>query len=276
MFARGTSFAAPMVSGAAALLLARDGMLTSGRVLDLLTGTARVFPPGSQCIVPSLCGAGMLDAGAAVGSTIPGGPAPAEAYQVVEYYRADLDHYFITADPGGDRRVDTSLSRHLQAHRPVFLRVPRRRRSRRPAAQPVCRFYATPRVQIDSHYYSANVDECLAVLLNWPGIWTLETASGVLHPGAGRQRPLPDNTLPVYRFFDNRRDANHRYTVDLSVRRAMQNRAWVAEGAARRRVLFADLGQLSGRAQGRLDANCELDGASPSSSTSAAPAPPTP
>jgi len=35
----------------------------------------------------------------------------------------------------------------------------------------------------------------------------------------------------VYRFFDNRRDANHRYTVDLSVRRAMQNRQWVSEGA---------------------------------------------
>jgi hypothetical protein len=34
----------------------------------------------------------------------------------------------------------------------------------------------------------------------------------------------------VYRFFDNRRDANHRYTVDLSVHRAMQNRSWVAEG----------------------------------------------
>ena len=46
--------------------------------------------------------------------------------------------------------------------------------------------------------------------------------------GKGR---CPDNTLPVYRFFDNRRDANHRYTVDLSVHRAMQNRSWVAEGA---------------------------------------------
>ena len=41
----------------------------------------------------------------------------------------------------------------------------------------------------------------------------------------------PSNTLPVYRFFDNRRDANHRYSVDLSVRRAMNNRAWVPEGS---------------------------------------------
>ena len=43
----------------------------------------------------------------------------------------------------------------------------------------------------------------------------------------------PAKTLPVYRFFDNRRDANHRYTVDLSMRRAMINRAWAPEGSGR-------------------------------------------
>ena len=38
------------------------------------------------------------------------------------------------------------------------------------------------------------------------------------------------NTLPVYKFFDNRADANQRHTIDLSVRRAMINRAWVPQG----------------------------------------------
>ena len=37
-------------------------------------------------------------------------------------------------------------------------------------------------------------------------------------------------TIPVYRFFNNRQDANHRHTPDLSVRRAMINRGWVPEG----------------------------------------------
>jgi hypothetical protein len=45
-----------------------------------------------------VCGAGMLDAGAAVGSTIPGTGGPPGSVKVVEYYRSDLDHYFITAD----------------------------------------------------------------------------------------------------------------------------------------------------------------------------------
>ena len=45
-------------------------------------------------------------------------------------------------------------------------------------------------------------------------------------------------TLPVYRFFDNRNDANHRYTVDLTVRRAMINRKWVPEGSGPNAVAF--------------------------------------
>ncbi|MBA3505804.1 MAG: hypothetical protein H0T80_08510, partial [Betaproteobacteria bacterium] len=40
------------------------------------------------------------------------------------------------------------------------------------------------------------------------------------------------------RFFNNRRDANHRYSNDLSVRRAMINRAWVPEGNGANGVVF--------------------------------------
>jgi len=45
-------------------------------------------------------------------------------------------------------------------------------------------------------------------------------------------------TLPVYRFFDNRNDANHRYTINLSVRRAMLNRGWAPEGLGPNAVAF--------------------------------------
>jgi serine protease len=230
-FASGTSFAAPMVSGAAALLLARDGMLTSGRVLDLVTGTARIFPAGSPCIVPRICGAGMLDAGAAVGSAIPGSGAPPGAVKVVEYYRGDLDHYFISADPSEIAAIDANLS-GIFKRTGLYFYAYLDQQSAPADARAVCRFYAPITVLIDSHYYSANTDECLAVLLKWPGIWNLETGAAFyiqVPDGKGR---CPESTLPVYRFFDNRRDANHRYTVDLSVQRAMHNRQWVAEGAA--------------------------------------------
>jgi hypothetical protein len=230
-FARGTSFAAPMVAGTAALLVARDGLLTNGRVLDIVTGSARDYPSSSPCIILNLCGAGMLDAGAAVGSVVPGGASPPPgAVKVVEYYRADLDHYFITADPNEIAAIDSQLSQIFK-RTGLYFYAYLTREAAPLSAKPVCRFYAPLAVLIDSHYYSANPEECLAVLLNWPGIWTLETGAAFYVDVPDSKGRCPENTLPVYRFFDNRRDANHRYTVDLSVHRAMQNRQWVSEGA---------------------------------------------
>lgn len=61
----GTSMAAAHVAGVASLVLSVNPVLTPAQVLVKLQGTARRFPSGSTCTV-ALCGAGMLDAGAAV------------------------------------------------------------------------------------------------------------------------------------------------------------------------------------------------------------------
>lgn len=237
MAARGTSFSAPLVAGTAALALARNPLLTPGRLQDLLTGTARNFPPGSQCSVPGLCGTGMLDAGAVIASTFPNGPAPPNAFEVVEFYRADLDHYFITAAPAEINYIDRFLGGIFQRTGLYFYAY--LNPSAAPfGAQPVCRFYADANVQINSHYYTADQAECEFVRVNWPGVWLLEQANAfyVQVPDAAGKCPV--QTLPVYRFFNNRRDANHRYTVDLSVRRAMLNRAWAPEGTGPNSVAF--------------------------------------
>lgn len=86
----GTSFSSPLVAGVAALVASRNAALTPAQIRDLLRSTARPFPstgadngpddptPVRQCVPPSsneqlqcycttqLCGAGMLDAGAAL------------------------------------------------------------------------------------------------------------------------------------------------------------------------------------------------------------------
>jgi serine protease len=235
----GTSFAAPLVSGTAALMLARNPLLTAGRVLDIVTGTARDFPADSICAQASVCGSGMLDAGAAIAGTVPGGSTPPPgAFQVVEYYNAIYDHYFITAQPAEIAYLDTVLAGSFQRTGLYFyaylspIIAP-------PDARPVCRFFAAG--LINSHFFTASASECNFVLANWPGTWFLETPSAFYIQVPDSTGRCPTGTLPVYRFFNNRNDANHRYTVDLSVRRAMLNRSWVPEGNGPNAVAFCSV-----------------------------------
>jgi hypothetical protein len=62
--------AAPHVTGVVALLYARNPALTFSQVLSLLQNTVTSFPVGSTCST-SLCGSGILNAGAAVAAALP-------------------------------------------------------------------------------------------------------------------------------------------------------------------------------------------------------------
>lgn len=62
----GTSMATPHVAGVAALALSADSTLTPAEITSLLQATAQPFAAGSSCI--SLCGAGYVDAAAAIAS----------------------------------------------------------------------------------------------------------------------------------------------------------------------------------------------------------------
>lgn len=68
----GTSDAAPQVSGTAALLLSIRPFLPPDEVATILATTARPYTPGSPCLTTLFgdCGAGRLDAGAAVSATL--------------------------------------------------------------------------------------------------------------------------------------------------------------------------------------------------------------
>lgn len=73
----GTSFAAPMVSGAVALMRSIDSNLTPSSIESILKTTARVFPTntsdGARDCIPENCGAGILDLQGAVVAAGQGG-----------------------------------------------------------------------------------------------------------------------------------------------------------------------------------------------------------
>ncbi len=66
----GTSMAAPHVSGVVSLMLSHNPSLSPNKVLQILQNTAQAFPQGGlfPCNT-SICGAGIVDAGAAVAAT---------------------------------------------------------------------------------------------------------------------------------------------------------------------------------------------------------------
>jgi serine protease len=237
-FAIGTSAATPYVAAAASLMIARNANLTPGRVQDILTGTARGFGGGTSCGSGSgsLCGSGMLDVFVALQSTIPGsGLAPPGTMPVIEYYNAGRDHYFMSADPAEIAYVDTVLKAVFQRTGELFFAwtdpvlAPL-------VAQPTCRFYAGG--LLATHYYTAVASECQYLVTHSMGVWSLENPAAfyVLFPDANGNCQV--GTLPVYKFFNNRIDANQRHTIDLSVRRAMINRAWVPQGFGPNHVAF--------------------------------------
>ena len=76
---QGTSMAAPHVAGAAALLYALDSNITPAEVESILESTSRSFP--STC---SQCGAGIVDAAAAVAQVGGGTPLPGPGDSVLE------------------------------------------------------------------------------------------------------------------------------------------------------------------------------------------------
>jgi len=93
-YSLGTSFSSPIVAGAVALMLSAQPALTQAQVRSLIQSSSRAFPPSSSdpavplCTAPtgidqdechcttSTCGAGMLDAGAAVRAALAAPPPP--------------------------------------------------------------------------------------------------------------------------------------------------------------------------------------------------------
>ena len=162
-------------------------------------------------------------------AALPARAAPPNA-TVVEYYRSEVDHYFMTASPREQALLDDGTLPGWQRTGATFFAWtdPALAPS---TAHPVCRFYGRPEAGLDSHFYSAFADECDAVRIRFGASWTLESPNVFYIDAPDRTTGscTPGND-PVYRLYDNRADANHRFVVSLELRATMLARGWVAEG----------------------------------------------
>jgi hypothetical protein len=156
-------------------------------------------------------------------------PAPTTV-NITEFYNTGLDHYFITAIPDEIAKLDNGTfqgwARTGQGFKAYGVGS-----AGRTGRRPVCREYGRPDFGLDSHFYSASPDECMASMANSLGVWGLE-ASEVF------EMDLPDATtgacpaggVPIYRIWNQRRDSNHRYTTSIATRDQMVAKGGIAEG----------------------------------------------
>lgn len=109
-YAQGTSMAAPHVTGVASLLLANDPSLSAAAVKDLLVATATPLT-ATQCGLPDVagCGAGLLNAAAALGVADPG-PWPGASVATADLYACTTED---CSDLGPDSEPLATLSTAL-------------------------------------------------------------------------------------------------------------------------------------------------------------------
>ena len=187
-----------------------SALLASGNVECLDCGTYRIVVAGGLRRVASSPPIAKVDA--------------------VEFHHAAFDHYFLTADPAEIAALDSGVFAGWARTGEGF-KAYAAGSYNDGAVRPVCRFYGLPSAGLDSHFYSASPAECFAVDERFGTEWRIEsdnvfqvglpdTATGV----------CPGGTIPVYRMFNGRRDANHRYTTSTAIRATMEAAGWIREG----------------------------------------------
>jgi serine protease len=220
----GTSFAAPMVAGVASLMLAVAPDLSPGETRSLLLSTVKPFPAGSDCTT-ARCGAGIVNAEAAVQAAKVAAPVDPTVLRIVEYFHAAFGHYFVTAKQDEIAKLDdgsfagwTRTGYGFKAYA-----------TPRAGTVPVCRFFTVAFPPKSSHFYTPDAAECAKVKTN-PD-WTFEAE--VFHAGLpGVDGSCAAGTIPVYRLYNDGQTGapNHRYTTDAGVRDQMLAQRFVSEG----------------------------------------------
>ena len=158
--------------------------------------------------------------------------SPPEA-SVVEYRNVLIDHYFLTADTFEVAAIDAGSAG------PGWIRTGRGFRAYAytnawcSGCGPIARFYGTPGLGPNSHFYTESRDEASILRREGSG-WTLERESAFAAPRPDSKGACPAGApIPVRRLYNMRwtfNDSNHRYVTRESDRAEMVAAGWADEG----------------------------------------------
>ncbi|CAN5215887.1 hypothetical protein BH11PSE11_BH11PSE11_09540 [soil metagenome] len=154
--------------------------------------------------------------------------AQAATVNVVEFYHPTLNHYFRTADLLEASGIDAGAAGAGWVRTGDNFTAWSDAASAPSGAASVCRFYGTPGVGPNSHFYTASASECTQVKTD-PG-WLYENIA--FHALPPQSCGCATGTTPVYRTYNNRfasNDSNHRFTTNASTYLQMTNLGWAAE-----------------------------------------------
>ncbi len=145
---------------------------------------------------------------------------------IVEYYAPSLDHYFMTGFGAEESALDagTPIPGWMRTGQsfPAYS-------ANGDGLSTVCRFFGTPGLGVNSHFYTAFDFECAAVK-RLAG-WTFEANAFYI---AADVSQCPASTRPVFRLYNNGMggEPNHRYVTSWPIIDAMQTAGWTLEGVA--------------------------------------------
>jgi hypothetical protein len=169
-----------------------------------------------------------------------GSPVPKHTPQTVlavEYFNASLGHYFLTVTPQEMALLDAGLPLPGWQRTGLSFWVFPADGSAPAGSNPVCRFYGRPEAGIGSHFYSASPQECQAVIDKFSWGWVLESPAYFYAFLPTNDGGCPDAAVSLtaivrlYRTYNNRPDANHRFTTSQYIQGLMQySQNWIPEG----------------------------------------------
>jgi hypothetical protein len=146
-----------------------------------------------------------------------------------EFYHADFNHYFHTANETETRYlVDGAFGDDW--HRTFeFFRV---WTTPGPGRLPVSRFFSTQWGTKSSHFYTANAAERAALISGQIPGWQLEADNVYYIMLADANGNCPDGTVPLWRMYNNGMGGapNHRFSIYQATFLTMVGLGWVGEG----------------------------------------------